>query len=124
MKYTAIIGALLLCGSEGVSLNQPVSYAQQFKDLSDQEVTNLVNQAVENAKNKKAEPEKKSDDAEKLEQMKALEAALAARIIGRLNGVYGVYGWPYSSDISKQLEAIKAYHDLVTGQEILRGLIP
>ena len=46
------------------------------------------------------EEDEDSDEAKKLEDMKALEKALADRIISRLAGPYP-YTWPYSSDIAK-----------------------
>ena len=52
--------------------------------------------------------------------MKAIEKALTDRIIQRLGG--GGYYWPYAPAITREIQAIQSYHDLIKGYEILRGL--
>jgi hypothetical protein len=90
--------------------------------MSDEEVTKLAEDQVKDAKAKdpkKDDKPKTKDEAEaKDAEMKAIEGALARRVLDRL----GPYGYPYpyvatGSPLLDRVAAVRAYNDMVLGYE-------
>ena len=95
--------------------------------MSDDDVQKLVNDAVkknheEHAKKSMAT---KSDEAkEKDGEFRAVEAALAKRILDRMRSTgYGPYHYPLTADLYDKVAALHAYHDMILGYELQNAIV-
>lgn len=118
-----------------VSVTSKVEEMNYLEGITDEAMTRLVNQALENAKNK---PTVDKDAATKDGQMRAVEAALADKIYNRIigEGYYrpaytSAYYRPYyptyrpylSSNLDSEIHRVLGYHNYVNRYEAVNKVV-
>jgi len=120
MKYSTLV--MLLGAAEAVRLgdnNLSQTAVKKYAAMDDKQLQGLVDAAV----NAKALPDPKASKELSDADYKAVEAALAGRIVDRLKS--GGYWGPYSYPLGGYYDAVgrlRHYHDMVTSWEIANGL--
>ena len=138
MKTTSLAVLALICSTSAFNIKtfhapsqalsqtaKGESMKMQLNQMTDDQVFNLVQESLK-ADPKKEQASSKNEAVSKDADMKAVEAVLADRILGRLISGGYIYGstlaYPIDKDIALKIAALRAYHELVLNYELSNAI--